>query len=115
MVLSSFLYVAGCSGIATTEADGAIAHHYFGYVKVINPASQDHSRQVLGSDVSTLGIRIGNGVGFGYMRDQYLSIPLDCRFVIFVKDKQQFDYVAAQVFDKFEEGPCVGILRERDF
>lgn len=80
----------GCASKVSIHPNGTLVRHYFGYVRVEVPQA-DASQPVYVSDVSTLGIRVGNGIGVGYLREKQIVVPLDCRLVILVSNQGQLD------------------------
>ena len=85
----SFLILQGCGPITTIRPDGRVERQYLGYIKVIVPDSS--SSRVSASDVTAIGLRIENGLGFGYFRDREIVTPLDCRLVFLVQDQAQLE------------------------
>ncbi|GJM30601.1 MAG: hypothetical protein DHS20C17_32360 [Cyclobacteriaceae bacterium] len=101
-LLLLLLLGAGCS---TVNPDGTISRHYFGYVKVIIPGTKGDVSAV---DITTVGLRIGKGIGLGYLHDYRLAAPLDCRIVVIVKNQNQLDH-AVNMLSKMEENLCVAV------
>ncbi len=99
------MLVVGCSIL---RPDGTRAHHYFGYVRVIIPPSHP-AEEVQASDVATIGLRIANGIGVGYMHDYRLAVPLDCRLVVLVRNQQQLDHTLKILSKTMKEDLCVSI------
>jgi len=109
-----------CSCTTYTE-NGALVRHYFGYVKVITPALHAPDAPVQALGVETYGVWLSTdtrprdeqagvlGMGAGYLREDRELIPLDCRVVIRVTDRQQIaDVVAALAPDAATgRGTCV--------
>lgn len=100
-LLSSFplvvaLLLAGCASSPRVEPDGSLVRHYLGYVKVVVP--QAESRYPLyTADTTVLGIRVGDGIGVGYVRDRQVHVPLDCRVVLLVANQAQLDHALRQL------------------
>lgn len=67
-----------------------MVRHYLGYVRVVVPQAEA-GQPVYVSDVSTLGIRVSDGFGVGFMRDKQVVVPLDCRLVVLVATQKQLD------------------------
>lgn len=82
--------VAAC-GVTTIRSDAMVERHYLGYVKVVVPDSYSERQRVSATDVAAIGLRVENGLGVGYFRDRKVVTPLDCRFVVLVKTRQQLD------------------------
>jgi len=99
---------------------GEMVRHHFGYVKVITPAVHAPETAVRVLDIETYGAwsywdtrsqgedAAGYGTGLGYSHDHRELIPLDCRIVFRVKNKQQIDYILTTLkeMDIPEEGIC---------
>ena len=63
------LALSGCASVGPIQPDGSLVRHYVGYVKVAVPQAAARSA-VYTSDISVLGLRVGNGIGVGYSRDR---------------------------------------------
>ena len=72
-----------------------VERHYLGYVKLLVPPSFSKSSRVWSADITALGIRIQDGLGIGYFRDQEIVTPLECHVVVLVKDKPELDQFIA--------------------
>ncbi len=90
------LALSGCASVGTIEPDGSLVRHYVGYVKVVVPQAAARGA-VYTSDVSVLGLRVGNGIGVGYSRDRQIVIPLDCRLAVLVANQAQLDDAVARL------------------
>lgn len=88
--------LAGCGTTARIEPDGSLVRHYLGYVKVVVPQAASRNA-VYTSDVSVIGLRVGNGVGVGYSRDRQVVVPLDCRLAVMVANQAQLDEALARL------------------
>jgi hypothetical protein len=111
LLIFTCLAGAGCSPLTTVQADGSIAYHHFGYVKVVIPSSYSSgSEKVSATDITTTGIKIGDGLSVGYMRDKKIIVPLDCKAVILVSNQQQLDQTV-QLLKQFgeKEGLCASL------
>lgn len=53
--------------------------------------------------MTALGIYASNGVGIGYVKDENLVVPLDCRIVLFV-DKNNWDATLNRFEDAIRRG-----------
>lgn len=94
LCVMSLLICVGCSSV-TVRPDGMVERHYLGYVKLLVPPSFSRSSRIWAADVTALGIRIQDGFGVGYFRDQEIVTPLDCRIVVLVKNKPELDQFIA--------------------
>lgn len=111
-IIGSIMALAGCTPITTVRQDGSTVKHYFGYVRVIEPPTAGRDEQFKVSEVETFGVRIVRGVGFGYFHERNEYIPLDCRLVIRVVDKQQLEEVLEILSPIMKEGLCVTVAPE---
>ena len=90
---------------------GEMVRHHFGYVKVITPAVHAPETAVRVLDIETYGLWSywdtrsqgedagGVGAGMGYSHDHREMIPLDCRVIFKVKNKQQIQYILETLKD----------------
>lgn len=110
-IIGSVLILTGCSPLVTVRNDGSIVKHYIGYVKVIEPPTIGHNEQFNVSEIETFGFRVYKGLGVGYFHEINEFIPLDCRLVIRVTDKQQLERVFETLSDKkiMGEGLCATV------
>ena len=99
----------GCAPITTVREDGSTVRHHLGYVRIIEPPTVGTDEQFNVSEVKTIGIRIERGVGVGYFYERYEYIPLDCRLVIRVANKEQLDNVLKTLSPIVKEGLCVTV------
>lgn len=107
--LAVLLAIGGCATDATVQPDGTLVRHYIGYVRVAVPQAEA-KQPVYVSDVSTIGIRVGDGMGVGYSRDKSLVIPLDCRLVVLVATQEQLDDAVRKLsFFKGMPGFCAAV------
>jgi hypothetical protein len=96
--------LCACTTIDTGK--GHVSATYFGIVRVVTPdTTSNNGAPVAASDTSAVGLRIQDGVGIGYFHDQRYALPVDCRIVIFVQNKEQLDQLSHQ-FAGFKEGIC---------
>ncbi|MBT9493672.1 MAG: hypothetical protein IV107_15305 [Paucibacter sp.] len=57
------------------------------------------------------GLRIGPGVHLGYFDDRFLSLPMDCRAVVVVKDREQMNELLERLTTLNREiARCVQVL-----
>lgn len=101
--------MGGCAFSSTVQPDGTLVRRYLGYVRVEAPQAEA-SQPVYLSDVSTVGIRIDNGIGIGFLRDKRVVVPLDCRLVILVSTQRQLDDAVRKLsFFKDMPGFCAAV------
>ena len=101
--------LSGCASSAIVQPDGTIVRRYLGYVRVVVPQAEA-AQPVYVSDVSTLGIRIGDGFGIGFLHDKQVVVPLDCRVVVLVATQKQLDDAVEKLsFFKGLPGFCAAV------
>jgi len=101
--------MGGCASSVTVQPDGTMVRRYLGYVRVEVPQAEA-SQPVYVSDVSTVGIRVGDGFGIGFLRDKQVVIPLDCRLVVLVSTQEQLDDAVRKLsFFKDMPGFCAAV------
>lgn len=110
LVVQAALSAACATAAVQVPGGGATEQHYFGYVRVVRHATS--STPVSVSDVRALGLRVGGGLGVGYLRDRQLVVPLDCRVVFLVEDQPQIDHAARLAAQLPTEGRCVVLARQ---
>ncbi len=101
--------LSGCAGLGTAKPDGSLVRHYLGYVKVSIPQAAAH-KAFYTSDVSVLGVRLGNGIGVGYSRDRQVVVPLDCRIAVLVANQAQLDDAVARLPTLFSKGDICAVV-----
>ncbi len=109
MILINILI--GCAPITTIRNDGSTVKHYMGYVRVIEPPAVGTYEQFNVSEVETMGIRIVNGIGVGYFYERNEYIPLDCRLVVRVLNKEQLENVLQTLSPIAKKGLCVTVSK----
>jgi len=107
-LITAALVTAACT---TTQPDGSIVRHHFGYVQITEASATGTPFGVL--HAKTVGVRIGDGFTLGYIDERRESIPLDCRVVIRVVNQTQLSAAAQMLSDVIKEGLCVAIDTER--
>lgn len=101
--------MGGCASSAIVQPDGTMVRRYFGYVRVEVPQAEA-SQPVYVSDVSAVGIRVGDGFGVGFLRDKQVVVPLDCRLVVLVSTQKQLDDAVRRLsFFKDMPGFCAAV------
>jgi hypothetical protein len=107
-----FLFILSISGCATTTykfKDGSSSSSYFGYIKFIEPPTLSPSDDFKVAEIEAYGIRIMNGLGLGYFHERLETIPLDCRIVIRVINREQFKMIEEILLPIAKEGLCITI------
>jgi hypothetical protein len=100
-LLVASLIQTGCTTIVATSDKDAVTHHYLGYARMILP--RQTSKSVFSTSMTAIGVYSSNGVGVGYVRDENLVVPLDCRVVVFV-DKDNWDATLSRFEDMIRKG-----------
>lgn len=108
----STLSLTACTPLATVNPDGTTSHHYFGYVKVVVPQGYSSEGQIHSVDVTSIGLQVRDGVGVGYFRDNRITVPLDCRLVVLVRNQEQLDKTIDFLKTKGADNLCTSIYRE---
>lgn len=99
LCVATALACAGCASAPAIQPDGTLVRHYLGYVKVVVPQAMDGrgNQPVHTSETTVLGLRVGDGMGLGYVRDRQVHVPLDCRLVVLVANQAQLDQAVARL------------------
>jgi len=108
-IIGLIITLVGCAQITTVRQDGSTVKHYIGYVRVIEPPTVGPDNQFRVLEVKTFGVRIAKGLGVGYFHERNEFIPLDCRLVIRVANKQQLKKVLEILSPIVKEGLCVTV------
>ena len=113
-------------GVGCTEIrdSGELVRHYFGYVKVISPVAHAPESAVRVLAVETYGLWVsvdrratqdeatGVGAGLGWRRDRREFIPLDCRVVMRVPDRERVSQLLDALNDEAKERGGVCIIQD---
>jgi hypothetical protein len=107
---------AGCTTLSIESPAGPAGHRtYIGVVTVQAPIDPDlplTPARVRQLDVSAIGLRIDRGVTLGYMRDRLLSVPLDCRLVVFIRAAPDLVHAERMLRASTKEDLCIAHLSE---
>jgi hypothetical protein len=100
------LVLLALSGCAHTGSEPGVTH-YLGWVRVEQPRTvgpdELHVREA-----TSIGLRVGNGIGIGYEHEARVYVPLDCRLVVLVRSELQLDRAVSQLnASGIKEGLCV--------
>ena len=90
LITSSLLSISCTSHISIDEKGRAVAHH-FGYVQVIKPPLVDFDNEMNVTGVKTFGLTIQDGITLGFKENKTISVPLNCRVLVVVQNKEQLD------------------------
>jgi hypothetical protein len=101
IVTTLSVLTAGCATQSTTQ-NGDVTKRYIGWLEITGKSKTEHlypnEKKTLDEGrierVRTLGLRVANGVSFGYSDDITLALPLDCRLVIVVKTVEQIRQIS---------------------
>lgn len=63
-------------------------------------------------DVTTVGLRLDRGVSLGYVRDRLLSLPFDCRMVVFIRSTSELAHAERVLRAATKEELCIANLAE---
>jgi hypothetical protein len=92
-----------CTPLTTVREDGSEIKHHFGYIREIIPPTKSGTEKFVLHEYTTFGLRIANGIGFGYFHERNDYIPPDCRVVIRVADDVQLNEVV-RILSTYKEG-----------
>jgi hypothetical protein len=106
------IFICLLTGCVTIDPDGTLTRHYFGYVKVIVPLAYDPSGTTRAVETTTIGVRVENGVMVGYVHDKLISVPLDCRLVVMVRNNRQLDEAVDKLAKASRGDVCAVVNRE---
>ena len=105
------IVLTGCSTLTIDGADGLRGKRtYVGVIRVeapINPDDPLAPSRVRMLEVTTWGLRIDRGLSVGYLNDRLVSVPLDCRFVIFIRSTQELAQAEALLRNLSKEDTCI--------
>lgn len=78
------LGLSACASVSLQGADGSLDRSFVGYVRVrgtlVAPAAQGGSVH----EFTSAGVSAGQGITLGWAKERVISIPLDCRIVVFL-------------------------------
>ncbi len=103
------LSMLGCAPVSTTDEEGRIIEHHFGYVRIIKPPRSNVNDAFVVQETETYGLKIQNGFTLGYEHDGLISIPLDCRMVAVVETKEQLDHLIGALTQLEGEKLCATV------
>jgi hypothetical protein len=105
--LFCFVFATMCGCASTTkQGNGYQTRSYFGWITVQEKLQASGDAVV--ERITTVGLRMGTGLGLGYFDDTRVLLPQDCRLVIFVNDLEQMENLF-RAYPPLKEGgnPCV--------
>jgi hypothetical protein len=109
--LTVLCVLCGCSSVSIETTDGLAGRRtYVGVVTVeapLDPANATELPRVRQLDVATFGLRLDRGVSLGYLQDRLISIPLDCRLVIFIRSAAELEHAAKMLRAISKDDICV--------
>ena len=103
------IYVSACTATTYKFKDGSSSASYFGYTKLIEPPTLSPNDDFKVAEIETYGVRIMDGLGFGYFHERLETIPLDCRIVIRVLNNEQLKIVKEILLPIAKEGVCITV------
>ena len=108
--------MAGCTSFSADTPEGMGGRRsYIGIVTVEAPLAPTNVAilpRVRHLDVTTIGLRVDRGVSLGYLHDRLLSLPLDCRLVVFVRSAPELAHAEQMLRVATKENLCIGQLSE---
>jgi hypothetical protein len=89
--------------------------HHFGYIRFGAPPAitKNVDGEFRVNDIRTWGMRVHKGVDLGYSRERNEYIPLDCRVVIRVANKEQMEQIQNVLTNLEREGLCLTVDRNK--
>ncbi len=112
-IILIFVFISGCTTTTYKFKDGSSSSSYFGYIKFIEPPTLSPNDDFKVVEIEAYGIRIMNGLGLGYFHERLETIPLDCRIVIRVMNREQFKMMEEILLPIAKEGVCITIEQSR--
>ncbi len=109
IIFLSILSMPGCATTTYKFKDDSSSSSYFGYIKFIEPPTLSPNDDFKVAEIEAYGIRIMNGLGVGYFHERLETIPLDCRIVIRVMNREQFKMIEEILLPIAKEGLCITI------
>lgn len=107
IIFSLAIAIAGCSTTTYKFKDGSSSSSYFGYIKFVEPPTLSPNNDFKVVEIEAYGLRLMNGFGLGYFHERLESIPLDCRIVIKVANREQLELVKEVLLPIAKEGVCI--------
>jgi hypothetical protein len=103
IVICVVILCSACTPLTTVREDGSTVRHHFGYIREVMPPSKGGAEKFVIQEYTTVGLRIADGIGFGYFHERNDYIPPDCRVVIRVANKVQLNEVV-RILSTYKEG-----------
>lgn len=111
LLLAAVGALGGCTTVSIETPDGFGGDRtYLGIVTLRAPydtAQVANLPRVRQYDVTTVGLRLKDGLGLGYLRDRWLVVPLDCRLVVIVRSGDELRHAARMLQLNSGESPCL--------
>lgn len=85
--------LAGCATRSTVDADGRVIVHNFGYVKIVKPPAFPAKKDINVTGARLIGFSVGEGLTLGYKDTEFISVPIDCRVLVVVKNDAQLAHL----------------------
>jgi hypothetical protein len=98
ILLPSILLIQACTSSMSIDEKGRTVAHHFGYVRVIKPPLLNNEN-INVTGVKTVGLSIRNGITLGYEENKIISVPLDCRVIVVVQNREQLEEFANIIND----------------
>ena len=104
------LCLTGCVSVTVeSPVDFQGERNYWGWVRVAAPRADRpdmQAQRIKTLDVSTWGLRVGQGLSVGYLHDQVISVPLDCRIVFIIRDSAELRHAQSLLQQLGQEPLC---------
>jgi len=107
-------------GCTTLNKNGELVRHHIGYIRLVTPAKVAENKPLQVLEVKTFGMwmdidkritseHAGSGGGIGYRFDRRELVPLSCKVVFRVKNKEQIKFLLELLKNstKGEKGICI--------
>jgi hypothetical protein len=91
VLITSSLLSMSCTSHTSIDEKGRTVVHHFGYVQVIKPPLIDLNNEMNVTGVTTFGLTVQDGITLGYKENKTISVPLDCRVLVILENKEQLD------------------------
>lgn len=103
----------GCTTNTYKFKDGSFYTSYFGFIKLIEPPTLSPNDDFKVAEIEAYGFRIMNGLGVGYFHERLETIPMDCRIVIRVMNREQFEMIEEILLPIAKESVCITIEKSQ--
>lgn len=109
LIFITFFLFTHCASKTYKFKDGSSYSSYFGFIKFVEPPTLSPNDDFKVAEITAYGIRIMNGFGLGYFHERLETIPMDCRIVIKVMNREQFEMMSEILLPIAREDICITI------